>query len=178
MRRIVTALRIFAATLVNGSIAAQAQLLLRSGTVPPQPASATEPAPHLPPAAQRSEALNLLAALQREARFVDFIQEPLDGYSDAQVGAAVREVHRGCAALLERLFQLEPLLPEPEGTRVEVPAGFDAGRIQLTGKVAGTPPFAGRLVHHGWRAARCEVPLWSGTPEATRVVAAAEVELP
>jgi hypothetical protein len=44
----------------------------------------------------RSEALNLLAAMQREARFVDFIREPLDGYSDAQIGAAARTVHRDC----------------------------------------------------------------------------------
>ena len=34
---------------------------------------------------KRSEALTLLSALQREARLVDFLMEPLDGYSDQQV---------------------------------------------------------------------------------------------
>ena len=57
----------------------------------------------------RSDAINLLAALQREARFVDFIKEPIAGYSDAQIGAAVRDVHRDCGALLERLFGLKPI---------------------------------------------------------------------
>src|SRR5687768_17051821 len=40
----------------------------------------------------RSEALTLLAVLQREARLVDFLKEPIAGYDDAQVGAAVREI--------------------------------------------------------------------------------------
>jgi hypothetical protein len=44
----------------------------------------------------RSEALTLLATLQREARFVDFIKESLEGYSDAQIGAVARDVHRDC----------------------------------------------------------------------------------
>ena len=103
-----------------------------------------------PPAAQppvRSEAMTLLATLQREARFVDFIQEPLAGYSDAQIGAAARDVHRDCGTVLERLFALRPVVPDEEGAEVEVPAGFDAGRYRLTGNVAGEPPFRGRLVH-------------------------------
>ena len=72
-----------------------------------------------------SEAITLLAALQREARFVDFIQESLAGYSDAQIGAAARDVHRDCGAVLERMFALRPAVAEEEGTEVEVPAGFD-----------------------------------------------------
>jgi hypothetical protein len=51
-----------------------------------------------------------LAALQREARLVDFVQEPIAAYSDAQIGAAVRDVHRGCAEVIERLFSLKPVV--------------------------------------------------------------------
>ncbi len=40
------------------------------------------------PASTRSDAVTLLAALQREARLVDLIQENLAAYSDAQIGAA------------------------------------------------------------------------------------------
>jgi len=126
----------------------------------------------------RSEAISLLATLQREARLVDFIKEPLDDYTDAQIGAAVRDIHRDCAAVLERLFGLEPVVDQEEGTEVEVPAGFDSGRFRLTGNVTGQPPFRGRLVHHGWEATRCELPEWSGSPAAACTVAPAEVELP
>jgi hypothetical protein len=141
---------------------------------PRAPAPAVAPAP-APPA--RSEALSLLAVLQQEARLVDFLKEPLDGYSDAQIGAAVRDVHRDGAAALERLFAIRPLRHEPEGTDVTVPAGFDAGAIRLTGQVTGQPPYRGRLRHPGWAATRVELPRWTGGTEAARVVAPAEVEV-
>jgi hypothetical protein len=145
----------------------------------PQPKLA-KPAPKPPPtprAPVRSEAITLLAALQREARFVDFVKEPLDSYTDAQIGAAARDVHRDCGKVLQRLFALAPIAGEAEGAGVEVPAGFDAGRYRLTGNVAGQPPFRGRLVHHGWEATVCQLPQWTGTAAAARVVAPVEVEL-
>jgi len=45
----------------------------------------------------RSEqALRLTAMLQREGRLIDFCEEELTGFSDAQIGAAARPVHDGC----------------------------------------------------------------------------------
>ena len=62
------------------------------------------PVPAAPPAAEpaprRSDAITLLAALQREARFVDLVQEPLGEYSDDQIGAAARDVLRDCREVL------------------------------------------------------------------------------
>lgn len=129
------------------------------------------------PAARRSEALTLLATLQREGRLVDFLQEPIAGYQDAQVGAAVRDVHESCRRAVERMFGIEPLLGDEENAEVEVPAGFDPLRFRLGGDVTGEPPYRGRLRHHGWRAARCELPQWSGPSDSALVVAPAEVEL-
>jgi hypothetical protein len=140
--------------------------------VEPKPA-----APKPPPKPARSEAVTLLATLQREARFGDCIKEPLDGYSDAQIGAAARDVHRDCAKVLDRLFAIRALNDQEEGSSLEVPAGFDAGRYRLTGNVAGNPPFNGRLVHHGWEAAEVQLPEWSGTQQSARVIAPIEVEL-
>ena len=134
-------------------------------------------APKPPPKPARSEAVTLLAALQREARFVDFIKEPLDGYSDAQIGAAARDVHRDCGKVLDRLFAIRALNDQEEGSTLEVAAGFDAGRYRLTGNVAGNPPFRGRLVHHGWEAGEVQLPEWSGTTQSARVIAPIEVEL-
>lgn len=178
MRRLVLAFRVFFLTLFRAAVAQEVERLL-AGKPAPRPAveEAPKPRPAAKPEPQRSEALNFLAALQREARFVDFIQEPLDGYADAQIGAAARQVHDDCRRVLERLFGLRGVVDQPEGSEVDVPAGFDAGRFRLTGNVTGTPPFRGRLVHHGWEAAQCQLPAWTGSAASARVVAPAEVEL-
>lgn len=178
MRRILLAIRVFFRTLFDAAAARQVDQLLRGA--PPAGGRVSPPRPKqpsAPPAPARSDALTLLATLQREARLVDFLKEPLEGYSDAQIGSAAREVHRDGAKALERLFALRPVVPNMEGAEVEVPAGFDAGRYRLVGNVTGEPPFRGRMVHHGWEATACELPGFSGTAAAAAVVAPVEVEL-
>ncbi len=177
MHRIFLAFRIFFLVLFKKAIAEGVDLLLSgaqpaAGPAPPQPRQ-----PPAPKAPARSDAITLLAALQREARLVDFIQESLAGYSDAQIGAVARDVHRDSAAVLNRLFALKPAVDAEEGSEVKVPTGFDAGRFRLTGNVTGEPPFMGRLVHPGWEATKCELPTWTGSKDAARVVAPAEVEI-
>ncbi len=138
------------------------------------PPKAAEPPAPLPPG--RSEALTLLSVLQREGRLVDFLMEPVDGYSDAQVGAAAREVHKQCAAALHRLFALEPLRQEPEGATVELPAQFDPAEYHVISRTGATSG-RGRLVHPGWKAGRTALPAWHGRAAAASVVAACEVEI-
>lgn len=121
--------------------------------------------------------MNLLATLQREARLIDMIQEPLANYSDAQVGAAARDVLRDCGQVIERIFGITPLVEQQEGSSIEVRSGYDAGLIRLTGSVSGEPPFRGVLVHHGWQATRCEMPTWNGSEQARMVVVPQEVEV-
>ncbi|MGD0899183.1 MAG: DUF2760 domain-containing protein [Thermoguttaceae bacterium] len=182
MRRIWLAIRAFFVVLFNSAAASRVAEAL--GTIRGEPQATTIPADHATPPVgrapevRRSEAVTLLAALQREARLVDFVQEPLEGYSDAQIGAAARDVHRECGKLFERLFALRPVAAEEEGSAVDIPAGFDAGRWRLVGNVTGQPPFRGRLVHHGWEATACQLPEWSGRAGAARVVAPVEVEIP
>ena len=48
----------------------------------------------------QTAALQLLGLMQREARFVDFIQEDVAPYTDAEIGAAARVVHEGCRKVL------------------------------------------------------------------------------
>ena len=180
MKRILIAIRAFFAALFSGQTAERLDAALRQ-TETDTPAETSDTKPRKPPAPEkrptRSEAVTLLATLQREARFIDFIQEPLADYTDAQVGAVVRDVHRDCGKVLERLFAVRPTLDESEQAEVEVLAGFDAGRYRLTGNVTGEPPFRGSLAHHGWEASKCDIPAWSGTDESAKVVAPAEVEL-
>jgi hypothetical protein len=177
MRRILLAFRVFFWILLHATAEQIARLC---GRGEPAAKPAPTPQPQKPPApkpAVRSDAITLLATLQREARFVDFIQESLAGYSDAQIGAVARDVHRDCSAVVKRLFALQPAADKEEGAEVELPAGFDPNRWHLTGNVAGQPPFHGRLVHPGWEASICDLPTWSGGQSAARIVAPAEVEL-
>jgi hypothetical protein len=120
----------------------------------------------------RDGAVALLALLQRDGRLIDFLLEDVDGYSDEQVGAAVRDVHRGCRKAILEHVEMAPVVPETEGARVTVAKGFDPGEIRLTGAVAGEPPFAGTLRHPGWKVAKVDLP-----KSADGIVAPAEVEL-
>ena len=125
----------------------------------------------------RSEALTLLASLQRESRLIDFLMEDVSAYTDAQVGAAAREVHRGARGALQRMFAVEPLRTESEGSSIEVPTGFDPLQVKLVGKVAGEPPFRGVLLHTGWKVTQTELPEWHGSEASAKVIAPAEVEV-
>ena len=132
--------------------------------------------PTLPPEKEHASALVLLSMLQREGRLIDFLQENVASFPDADVGAAARIVHEGCRKVVQQYLALKPVLPEGEGARVNVPAGFDAQRIRLTGNVAGQPPFAGSLKHHGWVTTEVKFPTVSPAMDP-RVLAPAEVEL-
>lgn len=120
----------------------------------------------------------MLAALQREARLVDLVKQPLEKYSDEEVGAAARNVLTGAAAVLDRFFALVPVVAQEEGTALELPSSYDPGVYKLSGPVPGTGPLRGQLVHHGWKATRVQLPAWTGSREAALVIAPAEVELP
>src|SRR4051794_40453621 len=79
----------------------------------PPPPPSLPPAVDLPALERRAEtrgALQLLSLLQREGRLVDFLAEPIDGYTDAQIGAAVRDVHRGLGRALGEYLPTEPVL--------------------------------------------------------------------
>ena len=93
-------------------------------------------------------------------------------------GAAARDVHRDCGkSARSPPSQSDRFNDQEEGSSLEVPVGFDAGRYRLLGNVAGDPPYNGRLVHHGWEAAEVQLPEWSGTQQSARVIAPIEVEL-
>jgi hypothetical protein len=153
------------------------ELAAPSPVPPATPASAAPVrAPAQPPERVNAPGLLVLSLLQREGRLIDFLQENLASFSDAEVGAAARVVHAGCKKALVEHFTVEPVLQEAEGATVTLPAGFDAGRIRITGNVAGQPPFHGALKHHGWVASAVRLPAVSETLDP-RVLAPAEVEL-
>ena len=124
----------------------------------------------------RDGALALLALLQREGQFVDFMRLTIDKESDADIGVAVREIHRGCRKVLDQYLSMEPVMPGNEEDKVSVPKGFDPSEIRLIGEAKGEPPYRGTLRHHGWRVVDAKLPaLAEGVDRA--VLAPAEVEL-
>jgi hypothetical protein len=162
--------------LTNGTMAERVIKLLSAPPALSSQPPAPTPAP-APPAAkpQRSDALSLLASLQREGRLLDFLKEPIDAYTDAQVGAAVRDIHRECNNVLERQFAIRPVIEKPEGSAVSL-NDVAAGKVRTTGKVD-SGASAGTLVHHGWMATKCEIPVWTGEKDTATILAAAEVEV-
>jgi hypothetical protein len=122
-------------------------------------------------------AIQMLAILQRQGRFIDFLQEDLGAYDDSQIGAAVRNIHAGCKQALGEHVALKPIYEAEEGSQVTVDSGFDAGATRLTGNVAGDPPFSGVLRHRGWRVVHVDLPQLTSRGERDWVLAPAEVEI-
>lgn len=125
----------------------------------------------------RSEAVTLLSALQRDARLIDFLMENIKDYDDAQIGAAVRDVHKKSKDVLHKMFAIEPSSSLTEGQNIKVPENFDQGLYNLTGKISGKGPFNGNVEHAGWKVTKTEIPLWSGTLESANTIAPIEVEV-
>ena len=123
-----------------------------------------------------AEPLRLLALLQREGRLLDFLLENIQAYDDAQVGAAVRDIHQKSQTALREHVTLQPVISKEEGDSVEVPANYDPSAIRLTGNLTGQPPFRGVLRHHGWRVQKMDLsPPPGGQDEF--ILSPAEVEL-
>ncbi|WP_435016637.1 DUF2760 domain-containing protein [Tundrisphaera sp. TA3] len=121
--------------------------------------------------------LRVLAVLQRDGRLIDFLQEDIDPYPDDQIGAAVRDIHRGCRKALRDYLTIMPILPGIEDETVTVTPEFDPAAIRLTGNVQGGPPFTGVLKHHGWRVEEVHLPALPGARDDSSVLAPAEVEI-
>ena len=116
--------------------------------------------------------------LQEKGRLVDFLMDDINPYSDAQVGAAARVVHAGCRGILREHFGINPVSTEQEGSMVQVPAGYSPHEYRLVGKITGSAPFSGVLVHRGWKTDMVKLPqLLRGTADQLPVIAPAEVEV-
>ncbi len=118
-------------------------------------------------------AVYALTLLQREGRLIDFLQEDISGYDDAQIGAAVRQIHCNCRKVLDEHFKLAPVIDSTEGLPFAPPENFDPATIRLTGNVPESKPGSGTLQHRGWTATNVNLPSRGTT--APEVVYPAEV---
>ena len=135
-----------------------------------------EAAPEIAHDETAERATQILALLQRDGRLIDFVMEDLATYQDAQIGAAVRDVHAGCRRVLGRYVTLESILAGREGESITVGSAIDPAAVRLVGNVGARPPFSGTLLHRGWRVERIALPPL-GNPDARAIVAPAEIEV-
>ena len=181
---------VFFRVLFNGEYAAELTRFATALTSGATPKALPEPKaePKLPPKAEpkpakaqpappnHDAALQLLALFQREGRFVDFLEEDVASFADADIGAAARVVHSGCRKALRDHVKLEPVRTEEEGAKLTLDEPLDAAAVKLTGNVQGKGPFSGTLRHRGWKATEITMPTAVEGHDA-RILAQAEVEL-
>lgn len=145
-------------------------------------ASASENAEPARPEFQisQSPAVQVLSLFQTNGRLIDFLQEDIHQYGDADIGAAVRDIHAGCRKVLDKHFDVQPVIAKNEGDKVELPAQFDPSRIELVGNLikdnATETGVKGQLVHKGWAAVNTHLPTVAAGQDET-IIKAAQVEV-
>ena len=185
MSRIVLAFRSFFAILFTGRLPgdiAQALGFFQSRSQPAAKPSAPSaksapPSPKPAPEARPSDgALQILGILQRDSRLIDFLMEDISGYSDDQVGAAVRNLHDQSRESLNRYLSLTPVIDGVEGTFTKLDTN-DPSTVKLLGNVPVSGKAPGSVLRHkGWRAQRIELPALPPGQSAS-ILAPAEVEI-
>lgn len=140
-------------------------------------ASSIPAPPPPPPVVKVSDgALQLLGILQRDSRIVDFLMEDISGYSDEQVGGAMRGVHEQCRVSLDRYFKLSPVIDGVEGTFTKLDSAIEK-RTKLIGNVPASGKAPGGLLRHkGWRVEKIDLPK-TAAGEDLMIVALAEIEI-
>ncbi len=125
-------------------------------------------------------AVQVLNLFQSHGRLIDFLQEDIQQYGDADIGAAVRDIHAGCRQVLDKHFALKPVLDKNEGDIVKVEAHFDPSRIELVGHLVNNQATesgaSGQLIHRGWVATKTDLPTIADGQDQT-IIAPAQVEV-
>lgn len=190
MSNLSLAFKSFFSLLFSGKLPEDVQIALNltRRIVTPSTPKPNEPAAAKPAAAPADSgpkaadgAVQILAILQRDARLIDFLNEDIAPYTDEQIGAAVRDIHKNSRAALERHVRLVPVVDGVEGTNTNLAsAGLDSKdttRLRIVGKVpADGKVEAGMLRHRGWKVEKIDLP---PTPQGKKaaILAPAEIEV-
>ncbi len=102
--------------------------------------------------------------------------EDIQGLPDAQIGAAVRDVHQKCAKALKDHVPLEPVVATAEDENMTVQAGYDPSALRVVGNLGSQPPYTGYVRHRGWQAKALQLqPLPTG--QNPNILTPAEIEV-
>lgn len=123
---------------------------------------------------RRSEAVTLLALLQRRAGLVDLIYQDLEGMADEQIGRLARNVLDQSHTCLEECLGISTIVEQAEGELVDIPDAASPNRWDLLGDISSEQ---GRVLHPGWIASSLELPGWKGSRENAMVIAPVKVDV-
>lgn len=118
----------------------------------------------------------LLSLMQKEARFLDFVQEDIQELPDAQVGAVCKRIHKDLKKLFKDFLKIEPVFDSKENETVTIPEGFEPSEIQLSGEIDKKAPFKGVLKHKGWMVDSLNLPRRSSSAR-TKILQPAQVDV-
>jgi hypothetical protein len=125
---------------------------------PPPPPVAAKPPPAPPERNAEAEVVAFIGLLQEKGRLIDFLMDDVSLYDDSRVGAAARVVHFGCRDVLQEHLKVTPISDAEEGSQVMIPENYSVDEYRLMGKITGTPPFRGVLLHKGWKTESVKLP--------------------
>src|SRR5262249_525678 len=100
-KRLSYAFRCFFSVLSKGEVQAEIAREVGAELTQPTPAFAEAPVVESPALKSADRAVQMLALLQRDGRLIDFINEDIAPYQDAQIGAAARDVHESCRKAID-----------------------------------------------------------------------------
>ena len=118
----------------------------------------------------------VMKVLQREGRLIDFLMEDISDFSDEQVGAAVRDVHKGCRNALNEYFEIVPVLEGVENSKMSLDSAFDRNSIKIVGNLVNKQEFSGVLRHHGWKLHKNMLPKVKNIKDSD-IIMQAEIEV-
>lgn len=181
----------------NAAIAAPTLLLVihvlsvfkKSTSTPAVAEPEPEPQPQEPSAAMtlsqdasnEAAVVQFLARLQQKGRLLDFLMDDIAAYDDESVGAAARIVHQGCCEVMHDSFTIKPVHQGAEMDTITLAENYDSYAYRLIGTIPEHGPFAGSVLHRGWKTTRVNLPQLVMTADtinsARSIIAPAEVEL-
>ncbi|WP_440683762.1 DUF2760 domain-containing protein [Cysteiniphilum halobium] len=103
-------------------------------------------------------AKQLLSILQKKGRLLDFLAQNLDHYDNEQVANVARVVHDQCKKALESYCTLTPIYHDQENHEITLEGNYDKYSVELTGNVAHSTRFKGKLIHQGWKVEKMHLP--------------------
>ena len=103
-------------------------------------------------------AKQLLSILQKRGRLLDFLAQNLDHYDNEQVATVARVVHDQCKKALDSYCTLMPIYDDKENHEITLEENYDKYSVELTGNVAQSKHFKGRLIHQGWKVKKMHLP--------------------
>ena len=121
-------------------------------------------------------AKKLLAILQKQARFIDFIHQNLDHYSNNEVANVARNIHSNCQKTLKKYCKFSSIRPEAEEGFVVLEKDFDRSYIHLIGNIGNQQQFEGVLIHKGWQIDEIKLP-YSLNKTNDHIIQPAEIEV-